>query len=247
MYADGFIKLPCITCGVAALQKRPKLKIKKRIKRAYIKFWMHHAGHDKKGKIAAWMATLSVPPYYGRSVLANIGSRGFISPYASVSHESLRMTTGAYLDDGVLVYQDKGGGSVNLAENVRIYRHTIVQTGKGGSIFIGKDTAFQPRCQISAYAANIRIGEKVQIAPNCSFFSYNHGIAMDRPIWGQELTSRGDIVIGDDVWIGVGATILDGVNIGEGAVVAAGAIVRDNVDAAAIVAGIPAKVVGFRR
>ena len=62
----------------------------------------------------------------------------------------------------------------------------------------------------------------------------------------NEATSKGDIIIEDDVWIGYGATILSGVRIGRGAVVAAGAIVHSNVPPYAIVAGIPAKIVKFR-
>ena len=52
--------------------------------------------------------------------------------------------------------------------------------------------------------------------------------------------------IGRDVWIGANAVILGGVTIGDGAVVAAGAVVTKDVEAGAIVAGVPAKVVKRR-
>lgn len=54
------------------------------------------------------------------------------------------------------------------------------------------------------------------------------------------------IEIGNDVWIGCGAIILDGVKIGDGAVIAAGAVVTKNVDAYDIVAGVPAKKISKR-
>jgi acetyltransferase-like isoleucine patch superfamily enzyme len=58
--------------------------------------------------------------------------------------------------------------------------------------------------------------------------------------------SKGDIVVGNDVWIGVGAVILSGVKIGNGAIVAAGAIVAKDVPLYSIVGGVPAKVIRMR-
>ncbi len=58
--------------------------------------------------------------------------------------------------------------------------------------------------------------------------------------------SRGDVVIGHDVWLGSGCMILSGVTIGHGAVVAARAVVTRDVPAYAVVAGNPARVVRHR-
>jgi len=54
------------------------------------------------------------------------------------------------------------------------------------------------------------------------------------------------VSIGDFVWIGVNVTVLPGVTIGEGAIVAAGAVVTRDVPALAVVAGVPARVIGQR-
>lgn len=58
--------------------------------------------------------------------------------------------------------------------------------------------------------------------------------------------SKGDVVIGNDVWIGRGARILSGVSIGDGAVVGGYSVVTRSVAPYAIVAGAPARQVGFR-
>lgn len=58
--------------------------------------------------------------------------------------------------------------------------------------------------------------------------------------------SKGNILVGDDVWIGYRATILSGVTIGQGAVIAAGAVVADDVAPYSIVGGVPAKTIKFR-
>lgn len=63
---------------------------------------------------------------------------------------------------------------------------------------------------------------------------------------GPEATSKGGIVLEDDVWIGYRATILDGVTIHRGAVVAAGAVVCGDVPPYTIVGGVPAKPIRQR-
>ena len=58
--------------------------------------------------------------------------------------------------------------------------------------------------------------------------------------------SKGDVIIGNDVWIGRGAKILGGVTIGDGAVVAAWSVVTKSIPPYAIVVGVPARVLRRR-
>lgn len=54
------------------------------------------------------------------------------------------------------------------------------------------------------------------------------------------------VAVGNDVWIGHRAIVLDGINVGSGAVIAAGAVVTKDVPPYAIVGGVPAKILKFR-
>jgi acetyltransferase-like isoleucine patch superfamily enzyme len=58
--------------------------------------------------------------------------------------------------------------------------------------------------------------------------------------------SKGDVVIGNDVWIGIGATIMSGVTIGDGAAIAARAVVTRDVEPYCIVGGNPARLIRKR-
>lgn len=101
----------------------------------------------------------------------------------------------------------------------------------------------------------LRIGNYCSIAPAVQFI-----VASEHPYrtistypfdvkYGgkrKHATSKGDIVVGDDVWIGMRATICSGVRIGQGAVVAAGAVVTKDVAPYAIVGGNPAKLIKYR-
>lgn len=122
-------------------------------------------------------------------------------------------------------------------------------------ISIGKNTYGNIDVLFSDKDTKLIIGNYCSIANGVKFLpSTDH--AMDRistyPFKAMLLTgelealSRGDIVVGDDVWIGYGATILSGVHIGQGAVIAAGAVVNKDVPPYAIVGGVPAKIIKYR-
>ena len=63
---------------------------------------------------------------------------------------------------------------------------------------------------------------------------------------GKEYPNKGNIVIGNDVWIGYGATIMPGVTIGDGAIVASKSVVTKDVEPYSIVGGNPAKEIRKR-
>jgi acetyltransferase-like isoleucine patch superfamily enzyme len=55
------------------------------------------------------------------------------------------------------------------------------------------------------------------------------------------------VVIEDDVWIGANCIILRGVKIGKGSVIAAGSVVKGDISAYSVVAGVPAKLIRARQ
>jgi acetyltransferase-like isoleucine patch superfamily enzyme len=76
-----------------------------------------------------------------------------------------------------------------------------------------------------------------------SFHSQEHNFEdVSAVIRDQGTTERG-IVIGDDVWIGAKATILDGAVVGRHSVIAAGAVVRGQFPERSVLAGVPARLV----
>ena len=112
-------------------------------------------------------------------------------------------------------------------------------------LIIGNDVIIGYRCEINV-AQSVRIGHHVLIATGVKIFDNNsHPIDPERrrtnaPMTGEDIAP---VVIHDDVWIGMEATILKGVTIGRGAIVAAGSVVTKSVPDRMIVAGNPAKVV----
>lgn len=172
--------------------------------------------------------------------------RGFIAPSASLSHPDIRFGKNVYVGDRVVITQGHEGRSIELMDKVHLYGDSFIETGSGASVSIGARTHVQPGCHLHAHVSDIRIGECVEIAANCGFFSYDHGVALGSLIMEQPLKSTGDIVIGDGAWLGYGVTVLQGVKIGAGAVIGAGSVVNRDIPDNAIAAGVPAKVIKFR-
>lgn len=212
----------------------------------WMRFWMLFAGLGYGGRAATWLATWFTPPYKGRMRLAHYNSKGYIAPNAKIHHPHLKLGANVFIGDRVTIYQVSDSGIVEIGDRVRVHQDTLIETGHGGSLKIAADTHIQPRCQLSAYKGEIQIGSNVQIAPNCAFYPYDHGMIPGELMGQQPLQTKGGIAIEDDVWLGFGVIVLDGVKIGKGAVVGAGAVVTQDIPAGAIAVGVPARVVKLR-
>jgi virginiamycin A acetyltransferase len=119
--------------------------------------------------------------------------------------------------------------------------------GGSGDIVVGADSYVNSGCVLYS-GHGIRIGANVLIAANCTLAATNHAFTDPyRLIRTQGFkSSRGGIVIEDDVWIGASTVLLDGAHVGRGAVIAAGSVVRGPVAALTIQGGNPLRLIGQR-
>ena len=216
------------------------------IERIWARFWILFAGPGRFGRIATWFATWTVPPYTGRTYISWYSRKGYISPRAQIHHSKISFGNHLFIDDRALIFEMQDSGPVQLGDRVMVHRDVIIQTGSGGSVTIGPESRLQHRCILSAFKGSIILGKGVGLAPNCVLYPYNHGVAPDKPIRQQPLESKGDIIIEDEAWLGVGVTVLDGVRIGKGAVVGAGSVVTKDIPEGAIAFGVPARVIKMR-
>lgn len=216
------------------------------IRDRWLRLWLRLGHLPLVGGLARRIAMLGCKPYTGAVKLARVLAQGFISPYARLAIDTLHLGRNCFVGDGALLMNEPDGGAIHLGDEVVVLENSTLLTSKGGSIHIGEGTVIQPRCQFSAVKGSIRIGRRVEIAPACAFYPYNHGMVAELPIQRQPVTSKGDITVGDEAWLGYGVILLDGARVGRGAVVAAGAVVTAEVPDMAIVAGAPARVIGYR-
>jgi acetyltransferase-like isoleucine patch superfamily enzyme len=220
--------------------------IRRRFKQLWARFWMHYAGMSRIGRIATRFATWFAPPHKAINVLAYMNPKGYIAPSAVIFHTNLRLGANVLIGDRVIIFQNKNGGPVEIGDRVQILRDTTVETGCDGSISIGNNTCIHPRGQINAYKSSIEIGSGVEIAPNCAFYSYDHSVEAGKNISEQPLKTKGNIVVDDHAWLGVGVIVLSGVRIGKGAVVGAGSVVTHDIPDGGVAVGVPARFIKMR-
>jgi acetyltransferase-like isoleucine patch superfamily enzyme len=137
------------------------------------------------------------------------------------------------------------GGKICIGNNTEILFGTVLMT-YGGSITIGDRCSINPCSIIYGHGNGVIIGNDVMIAGQTMVIPFNHNFSdLDENLNEQGINSRG-IVIENNVWIGAGCKILDGVTIEKGSIIAAGAVVTKSIPPNSIYGGIPAKMLKMR-
>lgn len=109
----------------------------------------------------------------------------------------------------------------------------------GDRLIIGKFCSIACGARFLFNSANHTLGSLA----NYTFPLFFEEWELDRANVAAAWDNKGDIVIGNDVWIGYEAVIMAGVRIGDGAVIAARAVVTRDVPPYTIVGGVPAKTI----
>lgn len=169
------------------------------------------------------------------------GNRVSFAAYIK-GHERIALGGGCKIHADASVDASRSPG-VRFGDKVTLNRYAYVQGGNGG-VRLG-DRVEINNFSIVNGTGGVDIGDDTVIGPGVRIISYQHRTARGATIRSQPVNAL-PIRIGRDVWIGANAIILAGVTVGDGAVVAAGAVVREDVPAFAVVAGVPATIKKMR-
>lgn len=151
-----------------------------------------------------------------------------------------------------IIYGSTLLGRISVGQGCRLFKANLF-----GDIKIGENSSlWGPGIEIHSHRNQIIIGKFCSIARYVSIQESNHRIDtitsynIQRNIFKQDvlndMSSRGAIEIGNDVWIGAQSIILSGVKVGNGAVIGANSTVTRDVPAYAIVGGNPARFIKYR-
>ena len=141
-----------------------------------------------------------------------------------------------------LHYRSRRPVGVSIGRHTGVYIDTLFDMGPDAEVVIGDHCTLAG--PIFSTARRVILGDRVLlssrvlIADEAVAVPPAAGLTTGRP-------PETVVTIDDDAWVGTGATLLAGAHIGPGAVVGAAAVVDFEVPASAIVAGEPARIVGW--
>jgi acetyltransferase-like isoleucine patch superfamily enzyme len=193
------------------------------------------------GALGLVLRRLAYPPLLGRCGRNVMFGHGVVLRHPA----KIRLGDDVIVDD--LVVLDAKGGSnegITVGTGVFLGRGTILSC-KDGDIVLGDHVNI-------GFHSEVFSASRVTVGSHGLFAAYTYlvggGHAFDdasMPVLSQERTSRG-IALGENVWLGTGVKVLDGVRIGRDVVVGAGAVVTTDLPDGVIAAGVPARVVRSR-
>jgi len=185
-----------------------------------------------------WLASSNGPLFIGKQVVIRDPQ------YVSVGRN--------FVAEDFCEIQGISERGISIGDRVTVGRFAMIRPSGyygreiGSGLTIGNGSNIGPYCYIGC-SGGITIGQNVLMGPRVSLFAENHNFDRpDIPMKEQGVT-RKPIVIEDDCWLASSCTILAGVHVGRGAVIGASAVVTKDVPAYAIVGGVPAKVLSWRR
>lgn len=161
------------------------------------------------------------------SLLGEVGKGVVFGRHLTFRHpHKIRIGAGAVIDDfAVLDAKGEENDGIRIGEHAYIGRNAILSC-KEGSIHLGDCTNVSANCTLLS-ETEIILGRYCFLAGNCYLVAGgNHSFAdVSKPIMLQPSLAKGGIRVGDDVWLGAGVIVLDGVTIGSHSVVGAGSVV----------------------
>ncbi len=145
-----------------------------------------------------------------------------------------------------------GGKYISIGNNFTSTRSVRIHAWKNNDnidtirIEIGNDVTITDHCYISGIN-KISIGNGVLFGSNCFVSDNFHGNAkrddLDSVVEKRVLTSKGAVVIGDNVWIGRNVCIMPNVTVGKGVIIGANSVVTHDIPPYSVAAGVPARII----
>lgn len=180
--------------------------------------------------------------------------RGFIVRFIKIAIDGARdfknrkRFSSAIIDEGCSF-----NNKTKLGYNSRVLSNCVLNNSELGSFsYVGKNCLIQNTIigKYCSIANNVSIGlgkhPTKHFTTSPLFYKRNNTFKINLVDKDLEFSEYKKTIIENDVWIGYGAIVMDGIKISNGAIIGAGSIVTKDIPPYAIAVGIPAKIIKFR-
>lgn len=154
----------------------------------------------------------------------------------------VRIGKRCFIAKGVII-----SGDVTIGDDCNIGAYCNIGTAFNGKVEIGNDCHIGKFNQIGSSGSQVKIGNQCIFAPFVMITDGIHTFKDATLIIKHSPILSEPIEIMANVWLGSSAMIMQGVTVGEGAVIGAKSLVKDNIPANAVAAGVPSKVISYRK
>jgi acetyltransferase-like isoleucine patch superfamily enzyme len=180
--------------------------------------------------------------------------RGFIVRFIKIAIDGARdfknrkRFSSAIIDEGCSF-----NNKTKLGYNSRVLSNCVLNNSELGSFsYVGKNCLIQNTIigKYCSIANNVSIGlgkhPTKHFTTSPLFYKRNNTFKINLVDKDLEFSEYKKTIVENDVWIGYGAIVLDGIKISNGAIIGAGSIVTKDIPPYAIAVGIPAKIIKYR-
>jgi len=130
--------------------------------------------------------------------------------------------------------------NVSIGEKSILYKKQSLYVGRSGKMTMGRNSHVAPYGYFLVEDQHMSIGDDVAIGPFCSFFCSSNTYSPEKLLF-RENYEKGDITIGNNVFIGAQSVILPGTKIQDNVIIAANSVVRGTLEAGWMYGGSPCK------
>lgn len=157
----------------------------------------------------------------------------------------VRLGDNTIIDDMCLLdAKGEDNEGITVGRDVFIGRNSILSC-KNGDIAVEDGVNIGFNCEVFS-SSRVRLGKNTMLAAYTYIIGGSHEFSDPAaPVVMQKEVSEG-VVLGENVWLGAGVRVLDGVEIGRDTIVGAGGVVSESLPAGVVAVGLPAKVVRER-
>ena len=192
-------------------------------------------------KVIPYLIKRLIPKIITNTILS-IKYKAIIDPSAEIYFSNkIKIGKKTIIDKCFLDCKSKNKYGITIGYNSFIHRGVIIQTFND-SIKIGNNVSLQPNCLRNG-CGNLRIGDNCRIATNTIIGGARHEFMDKNKLIIEQPVIKKETKIGNDVWVGAGAIIINGVKIGNKCVIGAGSVVIRDIPDNSVGVGVPAKVI----